>query len=817
MPDEKPYKYENLPIPSYEEATSSRASTPNARPGGEERGNDEERRGLLPPDATRPPPTEAADSQRDSLDALELLAPEAQRGSGDDDDEAVRREIQELDMEEPPAEQSRWGKRISSISQSLQLPFKIRWPTTWRFRMPKLEISIFMLLARMFAVLLVVGLGYLVFVSDIFSSAAQRMGSAMYDPERVRMWMQEQIDPGNIRSNLQHLTSFDHVAGTAGDYALTKWVHKAFIDADLDDVVKDQYDVYLNYPKESGRAVELLESDGSVSWKAKLEEELVYPEEGRKQVPVFHGHSKSGVVQGPLIYANFGSREDFQHLIDSGITTRGGIALVRYYGTQGDRALKVKAAELAGFAGCIIYNDPALDGFVQGDVWPDGRYVPADGVQRGSVSLMSWVVGDVLTPGWASVDGAERLPPANSTGLNKIPSIPLAWRDAQTLLQAVKGHGKPAPAKWVGGVPDIVDWWTGDQSSPVVVLKNEQDEVERQPIWNVMGKIKGTEQAAKSIIIGNHRDAWAFGAADPGSGTAVLVELVRVFGELKRHGWRPMRTIEFASWDGEEYNLVGSTEYVENNIKKLREDAFAYINVDVAVLGQTFRASASPVFRESLLRVLSRVSDPLYNASLKELWEQTDSKLGGLGAGSDYVAFQDIAGVSSIDFGFMGKAYPYHSVYDCFEWMDRFGDPGFQYHQLLGQVWALLVLEMADRPVLPFSMGAYAAALHSYVDDLDAWAQAKRGDAAWDVTPLRRAAAELDSYAANFDAFEPAWEALVRGNGGFESSSMGSHRMGHNMLAGSFDTLLLDLEEGGGVSRLLNAISDAIDRLTDNL
>jgi acetylornithine deacetylase/succinyl-diaminopimelate desuccinylase-like protein len=260
--------------------------------------------------------------------------------------------------------------------------------------------------------------------------------------------------------------------------------------------------------------------------------------------------------------------------------------------------------------------------------------MPQWGVQRGAVSLMSWVVGDVLTPGWASTKDAKRISKDNNPGLVNIPSIPLSWGDAQNLLQSIKGFGFLCPDDYKGGVPDV-EFWSGNSSSPKVHLVNDQDEVEKQPIWNVMAKIRGVEQREKSIIIGNHRDAWVYGATDPGSGTAVMLEVARVFGDLVRKGWRPLRTIEFASWDGEEYNLIGSTEYVEGNIDRLRRDAFAYLNVDVAVAGQEFRAAGSPVFRKALLRVLDRTSDLTRNATLRELWDRRGGELEGLGAGSD--------------------------------------------------------------------------------------------------------------------------------------------------------------------------------------
>ena len=222
----------------------------------------------------------------------------------------------------------------------------------------------------------------------------------------------------------------------------------------------------------------------------------------------------------------------------------------------------------------------------------------------------------------------------------QIPSLPLTWRDAAPLLTAIHQHGVRVPENWQGGVPDIGEWWTGDASSPIVHLMNLQDEVERQPIRNVIGRIMGYESPEKIVYAGNHRDAWCFGAVDPGSGTAVMLEVVRVFGELVRRGWRPRRTIVFASWDAEEYNLIGSTEHVEEGIDVLRQHAVAYLNVDSAVSGKQFRASGNPVFEKALTNTLGRVMMPEGNETALSHWTKAGSKLEGLGAGSDYVAFQ---------------------------------------------------------------------------------------------------------------------------------------------------------------------------------
>lgn len=693
--------------------------------------------------------------------------------SESDDDEAdqVRREMEELEIEEPGRTRgSLWGK---TIGFSLSLP---RWKWSWRPRLPRLppirlpsraspsagessdandrhdndndddetrsastttrqwalpKISRTLLIitfARLLALFIVLGFVYFLFASGFLTSLSPGMvnGGLRFDPEEVRVHIQQSVDPQRMRASVKLFSSYAHIAGTEGDYATAMDVQSMFSKIGLEQVEVDEYYVYLNYPRRDGRAVQIMDNSGKKAvWTAKLEEEERGGETAGRQTFAFHGHSKSGDVKGPLVYANYGSREDYKKLQDKGIVTKGAIALVRYYGSQTDRALKVKGAELAGFAGCIIYSDPADDGFLKGEVAPKGRYMPADGVQRGAVSLMSWVVGDVLTPGWESKKNVPRMKVSEAPGLVKIPSLPLAWRDAQVLLQHLKGHGQKVPDEWKGGVPDVGEWWTGNSSSPIVRLQNEQDEVEQQPIWNVYGKIVGMEQSAKSIILGNHRDAWTFGSTDPHTGTAIMIELARILGDLVKRGWRPLRTIEFMSWDAEEYNLIGSTEYVEKNLESLRANAYAYINLDTVIYGNKLRAAGSPVMRKPLMRAIGRIMDPIQNATLKDLWNHHGSQLEGLGAGSDYVAFQDIAGTSSLDLEFSGERFPYHSNYDNFDLMEKVIDPGFTYHALMAQLVGLIMHDLADRAIMPFDMIGYGETLQKWIGDLEKWAKAQ--------------------------------------------------------------------------------------------
>jgi Transferrin receptor-like dimerisation domain/Peptidase family M28/PA domain len=817
MGDEKNQnRFKSLPIPSYDEATSSRPTSSQSRRGPEEISDDAERQGLLQfperPDspATRgyQPPT--VESARSSLDFLPS-ADGSERGST----EGLRREMEQLEVEEADNDNgshrslltNRFSKRITSFTNSLSslhLPFRqyipsfsfprIR-PGTWA----RAENNRIMIFIRIFGAFLIISMVYLLIASDVLSLGARRNLGRVYDPESIRVYIQNNMNKeGNIQEYLEFLTRDVHMAGTKGNMFYAEWVQGLFEKASLEDVALERFDVYLNYPKENGRRVAIVDPREKM-WEATLEEDATSGNPQQTYSPVFHGHSKSGNVTGPLIYANYGSRMDFEWLKAQGISLDGAIAIVRYGGSQGDRALKVKAAELAGAAGCIIYSDLQSEGAL----WPDGRFMPVDGVQRGAVSLMSWVVGDVLSPGWASTPGEKkRLGPQDSIGLVKIPSLPLSWRDAKHLLQALNGQGTEAPKEWKGGSLDG-GYWTGDGHSPIVNLMNIQDEVTREPIHNVLGRFSGWEQTEKKIIVGNHRDAWCVGAADPGSGTAIMLEVVRIFGELRKLGWRPLRTIEFASWDGEEYNLIGSTEHVENREDELRRDGFAYLNVDTAVTGTDFWAAASPLYERVLLRVLDRTSDPTTNRTLRDLWDARGMSLRGLGAGSDYVAFQDIVGTSSIDFGFKGQAFPYHSCYDNYAWMTSFGDPTFAYHTVMGQIWALLILELADRPILPFDMEEYAKYISKYVNELDDYIRGLEKLAniqnPLNLQSLHDGAAEFKKEAHTFHEWDEAWTDLVFGTGGFESNVMAIKRMSHNNRMANFETHLLDLEEGGGV------------------
>ncbi|KAJ1989821.1 Vacuolar protein sorting-associated protein 70 [Coemansia spiralis] len=562
----------------------------------------------------------------------------------------------------------------------------------------------------------------------------------------------------HLRHNLQYYASGTHVAGINTSQAL--YTKEYFEKQGIDSKIVEYYP-WMNYPIDQ-KVVLFNETTYEIFYKAGLKEDVIPGDDASEDpnnLPAFHGLSANGNVTGKLVYANYGALDDFEALADAGISVKDKIVLVRYGGFL--RGLKVKAAAMYGARGVLIYSDPADDGYVKGKVYPDGPWRPESSFQRGSVALIQEYPGDPLTPGYPATKNAPHINPKDAKNINRIPSLPLSYRDAQPLLQALQGYGKNASdinPSWVGGLKSKgVEYWTGPSALDVNLLNKV--EYKMTPIQNVIARIKGWEDPERAVIIGNHRDAWCAGASDPSSGSAILLELARAFGELKKLGWRPRRSIILASWDAEEYGLIGSTEWVEENIDWLRANAVGYVNVDAAVGGSTFAAHASPVFKDLLYKVTKQVPYPDSNKTLYDVWlreslasssaapllakeHSKDSAVANsvhsplpqdmqssgyssktpvippLGAGSDFTAFMAHAGVSSLHLGFDGDEGAYHSNYDSFARMTAFIDPEMKLHRVVAQVWGLLAIRLADDAVVDFNVVSYARELKHYINEL---------------------------------------------------------------------------------------------------
>ncbi|MDQ3908595.1 MAG: M28 family peptidase, partial [Acidobacteriota bacterium] len=362
--------------------------------------------------------------------------------------------------------------------------------------------------------------------------------------------------PDSAREHLRQLTKEPHVAGTPEDYQTALYVRDRFreygIAADL-----KEYQVLLPYP----RVPTVLELTAPRRERLRLQEAAI-PEDptssSRKIIPLYNGYSATGDVSAPLVYVNYGLPEDYDALKKLNVDVKGKIVIVRY--GHSFRGVKAKTAEEHGAIGCIIYSDPADDGYMQGDVYPKGPWRPETSAQRGSVQYLFIYPGDPLTPGAPAVPGTPRLKQSDATDLPKIPVQPISYGDARRLLEPMRGPVRPKGFQ--GGLPFA--YHVGGTNDVQVHLKTDID-FKTATIWDVVGRIDGSTEPDRWVVLGNHRDAWTFGAVDPNSGTASMLELARGLGELLKQGWKPRRTIILCSWDAEEQGLIGSTEWAEDN------------------------------------------------------------------------------------------------------------------------------------------------------------------------------------------------------------------------------------------------------------
>ncbi|KAI0466165.1 hypothetical protein F4859DRAFT_333972 [Xylaria cf. heliscus] len=574
----------------------------------------------------------------------------------------------------------------------------------------------------------------------------------------------------------KYYTSGAHLAGQ--NLSQAEWTRDRWEEWGVkSDVVA--YETYLNYPLD--RRLALLEkktastSQESEKWQVAFEATLtedVLEEDPTTQlensIPTFHGYSASGNVTGSLVYVNYGTFWDFEDLIRANVSLEGKIAIARYGGIF--RGLKLKRAEELGMIGCILYGDPGDDGDITEEKglkpYPKGPARNPSSVQRGSVQYLSMGQGDPTTPGYPSKPGVPRQ--AVDYVLPGIPSLPISYAEALPILKALNGHGPQAK--------DINEYWTrnvglgykgveyniGPSPDNVVLNLVNHQNYTITPMWDVIGIINGTIPD-EVVVVGNHRDAWIIGGAgDPNSGSAVLNEVIRSFGQALDRGWKPLRTIVFASWDGEEYGLVGSTEWVEEYLPWISAANVAYINVDVGVRSPTFSASAAPLLHNLLYEVTALVPSPnqtVEGQTVRDLW---DGHISTMGSGSDFAAFQDYAGVPSLDMGFGGPdneapIYHYHSNYDSYWWQSVYGDPGFVYHRAMAQVLGLTVAKIADTPLLSLNATTYAVALNGYVEKVE--------------SKLRSSEVKPSSEAEIFEFRARATKAEVKGNrGAFERS-----------------------------------------------
>jgi N-acetylated-alpha-linked acidic dipeptidase len=532
-------------------------------------------------------------------------------------------------------------------------------------------------------------------------------------------------DADTLRETMRRLSARPHHVGSPYDRDNAEWI-LARLKAWGWDAKIETFDVLFPTPRE--RVLELV---GPVRYTAKLVEPPVSldPTSGQKaeQLPTYNAYSIDGDVTAPLVYVNYGVPADYEELDRLGISVKGAIVIARY--GQSWRGIKPKVAAEHGAVGCIIYSDPASDGYSAGDVFPKGPFRPADGVQRGSVMDMPLHPGDPLTPGEGATSGARRLPISQARTLTRIPVLPISYRDAQPLLEAL--GGPVAPENWRGTLP--ITYHVG--AGPARVHLRLKFNWDTRTLYDVIGTLKGSAAPDEWIVRGNHHDAWVNGAEDPISGQVALLEEARAMGALLKEGWKPRRTIIYAAWDGEEEGLLGSTEWAEAHAQELRQKAVVYINTDGNGRGY-LGMGGSHTFEKFMNDVARDIPDPETGLTAwkraqlatirygtpeaRTAARQSVLRLDPLGSGSDWSAFLQHLGVAALNLGYGGEddGGIYHSIYDDFYWYTHFSDTSFVYGKALAQTVGTAVMRLAGAELLPLQFTGLAENVGSYSDEV---------------------------------------------------------------------------------------------------
>ncbi len=545
------------------------------------------------------------------------------------------------------------------------------------------------------------------------------------------------ISPSNIRENMRRLTARPHHVGSPYDKDNAEWILARFKEWGFDAHI-ERFDVLFPTPK-----MRVLELVKPTPFRASLQEPPIAedPTSGQtsEQLPTYNAYSADGDVTAPLVYVNYGNRDDYEELDRLGISVKGAIVIARYGG--GWRGVKPKVAAEHGAIGCIIFSDPKADGYFAGDQYPNGGWRPKEGVQRGSVMDTDYP-GDPLTPGVGATAHAKRLALKDAKTITKIPVLPISYADALPLMSALSGP--VAPVKWRGALP--ITYHVGP--GPAVVHLAVSSNWDLKPIYDVIAILHGSTDEGQWVLRGNHHDAWVNGADDPIAGQAAMLEEARMMGELHAKGWRPSRTILYCAWDGEEPGLLGSVEWVETHLEELQKHAVAYLNSDTNERGfmlpggtqdlENFisgvaRAVIDPethmtVYERSHLYSISRAKNPEERAEVRK---RNDLEVTALGDGSDFTAFQDYAGIStlSVEFGDEDDGTQYHSIYDDFYWYTHFVDTDFAYGRALAQTAGTAIMRLADAELIPVDYSPQAEAVGKYAAELEKLIKDKQDEA----------------------------------------------------------------------------------------
>ncbi len=561
-------------------------------------------------------------------------------------------------------------------------------------------------------------------------------------------------DTVSVRRMSRALSAVPHVAGTPAQAATRDSVVAWMRSWGLETWVKT-YSVYI--PRPDTVEAWIIRRPGAAAERLVLSEPRVTgdPASGGPQVPPYNGYSGYGDVAGEVVFVGYGLPEDFRALDSLGVSVRGRVAIARY--GRSFRGIKAREAEKHGAVGLILYSDPEEDGYRQGDVYPDGPMRPAGGIQRGAVRNGN---GDPTTPNHASVRGARRVP-FDSLDVPRIPVVPMGYGNARRILEGLRGPS--VPQEWQGALSFRYHIGPGPVRARLKVT-GERGTAGMHDIWNTFGLLRGERFPDEWVIAGGHRDAWTPGAEDNVSGTVGVLEAARALAALAREGIRPARSILFATWDAEEWGLIGSIEWVEEMEDSLLAHAVAYINEDGAVSGSQFGGAASPSLKPLFRDAARAVPAPRDAGTVYDVWRRahrgdtTRLTFGNLGGGSDFQGFYHHLGIPSGGVGFDGPSGIYHSMYDSYHWMSRFGDPGYRAHRALAALVGVILSRLANAEIVPLDYAAWGRDMRRMVAGLDS-AVAGRGSTV-STEGLRDA---LDRFTAAAGALAGARDTALAG------------------------------------------------------
>jgi N-acetylated-alpha-linked acidic dipeptidase len=514
---------------------------------------------------------------------------------------------------------------------------------------------------------------------------------------------QSSVDFGRFRTHLVAITSEPHVAGTPANEKVRDYMAEAMKAAGWE-VNVYPYDLYLS----KGPGESLVEVVTPIRMPLNQQEYILSENPYSSNPNLWKGwnaFSGSGDVTAQVVYANYGTKADFDKLIEMGVDIKGKIVLARYGGNF--RGYKAKFAEQHGAAGLIIFTDPADAGYMRGLVFPEGTGFSESSIQRGSLLTVDWT-GDPLTPFEPAlpIDSKtkiKRLKP-EEVGLHTIPVTPISYGSAKEIIGRMKG--KPVPAGWQGGLPYTYRLEGGSELT-VRLKVNQEKGITRT--YNVVGTLKGATNPDEWVILGCHYDAWGYGSTDPNSGTAMLLSMSETLGRLAKEGKRPARSIMIAHWDAEEHGVIGSTEWVEQLRDELGAKAVAYINLDAAVSGRNFGFASSPTLKKIIMESAKAVAFPDSSKTVYEVWagKQNEPTIGNLGGGSDHIAFYMHIGVPSMSGGAGGPTL-YHTNYDDLYFYEKFADPSFKMGGTVEQVVGTAAIRLANADIIPYEAARYA-------------------------------------------------------------------------------------------------------------